>query len=174
VTVGQSWTVELEHRVGGSPETVFEYFTDPEKYRRWKGIDAELDARPGGIYRVTMAPEVWVRGEYVVVESPHRLVMTWGFEGSPMLPRGLARVPPGSSTVEFTFVPDGDGTIIRVRHSGLPTEEAQFAHKLGWNSYLPRLAAVRAGRDPGEHPVIAMAEVLFGRDAAVEESPGKV
>jgi hypothetical protein len=67
--------------------------------------------------------------------------------------------------VEFRFVADGDGTIIRVRHRGLPTEEAHFAHELGWNSYLPRLAAVREGHDPGEHPVGAMAEALSQRDS---------
>ena len=167
MTDGQTWTVELQHRVGGTPEAVFEYFTDQEKYRRWKGVDAELDARPGGVYRVTMAPEVWVRGKYVVVEPPHRLVMTWGFESTLNLPRGLAQVPPGSSTVEFRFVPDGDGTIIRVRHRGLPSEEAHFAHELGWNSYLPRLAALWEGSDPGEQPVSAMAETLYGRDAGV-------
>jgi uncharacterized protein YndB with AHSA1/START domain len=171
MTVDQDWTVALEHRVAGTPETVFEYFTDPEKYRRWKGIDAELDARPGGIYRVTMAPGVWVRGEYVLVEPPHLLVMTWGFESTQALPRGLAQVPPGSSTVEFRFELDGDGTIVRIRHRGLPTEEAHFAHELGWKSYLPRLMAVRQDGDPGEHPVIAMAETLFRRDAELGDSP---
>ena len=155
-------TVELEYRVAGPPSTVFEYFTDPDKYRRWKGVDAHLDARPGGIYRVTMGPEVWVGGAYVAVEPPRRLVMTWGFESSLELPTGLAQVPPGSSTVEFTFVEDGDGTIIRVTHSGLPTEEARWAHRVGWESYLPRLVALFAGEDAGEDPMLALASVLYG------------
>ena len=165
MTVAEKWTVALEQRVAGPPATVFQYFTDPEKYRRWKGIDAELDARPGGIYRVMMAPDAWVSGEYVIVEPPHRLVMTWGFEGDQSLPRGLAQVGPGSSRVEFLFVEDGDGTIIRVRHTGLPTEDARFAHELGWTSYLPRLASAQEGVDPGEDPVVTMTEVLFRRDA---------
>jgi uncharacterized protein YndB with AHSA1/START domain len=161
VSLEAGWTVELEHRVGASPEKVFPYFTDPDKYRKWKGVDAELDARPGGVYRVTMGPDVWVRGEYLAVEPPHRLLLSWGFESARTLPRGLAQVPAGSSTVEFTFVPDGDGTIIRVRHTGLPSEEAHWAHGTGWNTYLPRLAAVVTGEDPGDDPGAELTATLF-------------
>ncbi len=114
-----------------------------------------------------MAPEVWIRGEYLAVEPPHRLVMTWGWESTLELPTGLQQVSPGSSTVEFRFVADGDGTIIRVRHLGLPTEEARWVHGLGWNSYLPRLVAVTAGSDPGEDPVMTLATTFYGRDAGV-------
>ena len=46
--------IELETRVAAPPEIVFAYFVQPELYRRWKGSTAELDARPGGLYRVTM------------------------------------------------------------------------------------------------------------------------
>lgn len=167
MTPDRDWIVELEHRVGGSPEIVFEYFTDPDKYRRWKGVEAELDPRPGGAYRVTMAPEVWVSGRYLAVEAPHRLLMTWGFESTLALPRGLAQVPAGSSTVEFSFVPDGADTIIRVRHTGLPSKEARWAHEAGWKGYLPRLAAILRGEDPGVDPVIPLADALYGRDAEV-------
>ncbi len=169
MSVDQTWAVELEHRVAGAPEEVFEYFIDPDKYRRWKGSEAELDPRPGGSYRVTMGPQIWVGGKYVAVEPPRRLVMTWGFESPHTLPRGMAQVPPGTSSVEFTFTSDGDDTLIRVRHVGLPTEEAQFAHELGWNTYLARLAVVRKGDEPDDDPVADMGEVLFAKDA--ERSP---
>jgi uncharacterized protein YndB with AHSA1/START domain len=155
------WTVEYEHRVPGSPATVFEYFTDPQKYQRWKGQDAELDPRPGGIYRVSFLPGVWVSGEYLVVDPPDRILLSWGFESTIELPSGLAQVPAGSTTVEFSFVVDGDGTIVRVRHMGLPSEEAHWAHGLGWKRYLPRLATVLGGGDPGPDPVIENAAVLY-------------
>ena len=161
------WLVELEHRVPAPPETVFEYFTDPDKYKRWKGLEAELDPRPGGTYRVTMRPQVWVSGEYVVVEPPHRLLMTWGFETSLDLPLGMNEVTPGSSTVEFTFHADGDGTIIRVRHMKLPSEEARTVHTFGWNNYLSRLEAVLGGGDPGEDEMIAIGDKLLGTDGEV-------
>ena len=48
MTADPGFAVEVEHRVSGSPETVFAYFTDPDKHRRWMGAEVELDARPGG------------------------------------------------------------------------------------------------------------------------------
>jgi uncharacterized protein YndB with AHSA1/START domain len=161
------WSVELEHRVSGSPDEVFDYFTDPEKYRRWQGQKADLDPRPGGLYQVTVAPDVRIRGKYVAVERPRRVMMTWGFESILEIPRGLAQVPPGSSTVEFSFEPDGDGTIIRVRHTGLPSDEAREAHQLGWDAYVSRLATVTQGADPGRDPVIRLTAALFDKDAEV-------
>jgi len=32
-----------------SPETVFAFFTDPEKLTRWLAVEATLDPRPGGM-----------------------------------------------------------------------------------------------------------------------------
>jgi uncharacterized protein YndB with AHSA1/START domain len=147
--------IEVSHRVRGTPDVVFPYFTDSEKYRLWKGLDAELDARPGGIYRVNWNGAS-VEGEYLVVEPPHRLVFTWGWRGNP-LPAGFADVPAGSTTVEVTFVPDGDGTIIRLRHTGLPSEDAFAVHGWGWTTYLRRLEIVRAGGDPGPQPDVVPA-----------------
>jgi uncharacterized protein YndB with AHSA1/START domain len=167
------FAVELEHRVMGSPESVFAYFTDPEKHRRWMGAECDLDPRPGGVYRVTMAPDVSVSGEYLTVEPPHRIVLTWGWESAVELPSGMQQVPPGSSAVEFRFVADGDGTIIRVRHLGLPTEEARWMHGLGWNSYLPRLVAIAAGGDAGEDPVLTLATAFYDRDAHAQQETQK-
>ena len=161
----ETWTVELEHRVVGTPDEVFEYFVDPEKFRRWQGVDVELDPRPGGAFHISSVPDVWTRGSYVVVDRPERIVITWGFESKgPSLPRGLAQVSVASSTVEFSFTADGDDTIIRVRHSGLPTREARWAHEQGWRIYLPRLEILRAGEDPGEDPALELAEALFAHD----------
>lgn len=150
--------VEVSQRVEGTPEVVFPYFTEPEKYCLWQGIEAELDPRPGGVYRLTFVPGLDVEGEYLVVDPPHRLVFSWGWRG-PELPLGMADVPPRSTTVEITLVPDGDGTIVTVRHTGLPSNAAIGFHDFGWGGvYLPRLAIVRAGGDPGADPAAAGVE----------------
>lgn len=130
--------VEVETWVRASPEVVFTFFTDSDKYRRWQGQKAELDPRPGGRYRVDMDGTNVARGEYVEVDPPRRVVFTWGFEGSPVL-------PPGSSTVEVTLIPDGDGTIVRLRHSGLPDEDSRAQHAAGWQLYTQRLVAEAGG-----------------------------
>jgi uncharacterized protein YndB with AHSA1/START domain len=137
-------TIEVETLVRASPQTVFSYFVDPVKYRRWKGLEAELDPRPGGVYCVRMTADSTVRGTYEVVDPPRRLVFTWGLEGNP-------EVPPGSTRVEVTFIPESDvgPTLVRLRHEGLPTEDWRTRHAEGWTHYLGRLAVAAVGRDPG-------------------------
>jgi uncharacterized protein YndB with AHSA1/START domain len=140
--------VEREIRIAARPETVFEFFTDPEKMILWKGRRAQLDPQPGGIYRVEMGEQIVARGEYVEVEAPRRVVFTWGWEGQE---EGEHAVSPGSSRVEVTFAPDGEGTLVRLRHLDLP-EEARQIHGEGWDLYLSRLAIVATGGDPGQDP----------------------
>src|SRR2546425_10499372 len=104
-----------EIRIAARPETVFAFFTDPARMVRWKGRQATLDPRPGGVYRVEISGENIARGEFVEVVPYSRIVFTWGWEGGTPL-------PPGSSTVEVTFIPDGDDTIVRLTHKDLPAE----------------------------------------------------
>ena len=46
-------------------------------------------------------------------------------------------------------MPDGDGTLLRFTHSGLPDADATEKHAHGWDHYLERLAIVARGDDPG-------------------------
>jgi uncharacterized protein YndB with AHSA1/START domain len=137
---------ECEIRIDASPETVFEFFTDPEKMKQWKGVEAELDPRSCGIYRVAVLPHAVARGEYVRVEPPNFISFTWGWEGDGQ------PVPPGTSLVEVTLTPDGDGTALVLRHSLLPTTEMVEQHTQGWKHYLGRLSVAAAGGDPGPDP----------------------
>src|SRR4029453_8897042 len=129
-----------ELRIEARPETVFTFLTDPDKMTLWKGDSAQLDARPGGVYRVQIGRAVVV-GEFVELDPPRRVVFTWGWEGND-------DVPPGSSTVEVTLMPDGEATILRLVHRDLP-EEQRAEHDGGWKLFLPRLAAPPAHRESG-------------------------
>jgi uncharacterized protein YndB with AHSA1/START domain len=140
--------VEREIRIAARPETVFEFFTDPEKMILWKGRQADLDPQRGGIYRVEMGDQIVARGEYVEIDPPTRVVFTWGWEGQEA---GSNAVPPGSSRVEVTLEPDGEGTLVRLRHLDLPEETRQI-HGEGWDLYLGRLAVAASGGDPGPDP----------------------
>ena len=151
----ETTTLEFERRIAAPPEIVWSYLTDPELYRLWQGVDAELDARPGGTYRVTMTGRTGtvVRGTYLEVEPPTRIVLTWGWEDRPEgLAAGARDVPVGASTIEMTLSPDGDDTVLHVRHAGLPTEDAVTFHTGGWNMSLERLTAVAQDEDPGPNP----------------------
>jgi uncharacterized protein YndB with AHSA1/START domain len=136
--------VEREVRIDASPEVVFQYFVDPARMVQWKGTDAALDARPAGIYRVSVTGRDIARGEYLEVVPHSRIVFTWGWEGSP--------IPPGSTTVEVTLTPDGSGTLLRLRHLGLTDAESREQHAVGWDHFLPRLVIAAAGGDPGPDP----------------------
>jgi uncharacterized protein YndB with AHSA1/START domain len=150
-TRAESGVLVREVRIAARPETIFPFLVDPDKMVLWQGISARLDPRPGGTYYCNITGRDIASGEFVSVEPPHRVVYTFGWEGDGTL------VPAGSSTVEITLTADGAGTILRLRHSGLPAE-AQESHGEGWTHYLQRLADRGEGRDPGpdswitEHP----------------------
>ena len=126
--------VEFQVRLDAPPEEVFRYLTEPERYVQWQGVKAELDPRPGGVYRVWMDANTVASGAFVEVEPTGRVVFTWGWEGNESL-------PPGSSTVEFTLEADGNGTVLSLRHTGLPDGEAAAMHEQGWRHFTARLVS---------------------------------
>ncbi len=129
-----------EVHVDAQPETVFAFFTEAEKITRWLAAEATTDPRPGGVIHQTHRSEgvdYLMRGEFVELEPPHRVVFTWGFENTSM------GVTPGSSTVEVTLTPADGGTHLRLVHSGLP-EPALATHGPGWDEQLGNLARALA------------------------------
>jgi len=135
--------------IDATPETVWEFFVDPQKATRWMGLKAELDPQTGGTYYCEVIPGHVARGEFVELDRPNRLVFTWGWEGS-------EDVPPGSSTIEVDLSGDGEGTSLRFVHN-LSTAEAAASHKTGWDHYLPRLEIAAAGGDAGADPWVTQA-----------------
>lgn len=124
-------------------DAVFRYFVEPEAMVRWMGDYAVLDARPGGEFTVDINGRP-VRGSYLEVDPPGRLVIAWGFAGSDEL-------PPGASTVAVTLSAEGAGTRVDLTHHGLP-EPQRRQHALGWNHFLSRLTVAARGDDPGRDP----------------------
>jgi uncharacterized protein YndB with AHSA1/START domain len=123
-----------ELRVDAPPEVVFGYLTDPARMTAWIGEAALLDPRPGGAFRLEFDPGRVVVGSYTEVVPHTRVAFTWGWEGG-------EPVAAGESVVEVTLEEDGEGTLVRLRHRGLP-ETWLEAHDEGWSRYLPRLEAV--------------------------------
>ncbi len=120
---------------------MFAYLTESEKWSRWQGAEATIDARPGGIFRMEMGNGLSARGQFTEIVRDRRLVFTWGWIDH-------TGVPPGSSTVEIELTEDGGGTLIRLSHTGLPDGDIPI-HEVGWDHYLPRLATAAMGDDPG-------------------------
>ena len=144
----ESVSVEREIAIDASPETVWELLVDPVQAIRWMGQEATFDVRPGGEYRVAVIPGHTASGQFVEVDRPRRLVHTWGWEAE-------SGVPPGSSTVEYELIPNGEGTLLRFTHRDLPNAEAAESHGHGWDHYLERITIAAAGGDPGTDPWIS-------------------
>jgi uncharacterized protein YndB with AHSA1/START domain len=127
------------------PEEIFPYLTRSEKYILWMGLAAEIDARPGGIFKVDPNTLDVIYGEFLEVIAPKRIVFTWGWKepGHP--------VPAGSTRVEIDLEARDGGTLVRLTHHGVP-EGMRERHEMGWTHYLHRLKVVMAGGDPGKDP----------------------
>jgi uncharacterized protein YndB with AHSA1/START domain len=117
--------------IEAAPERVYEYFTRADAMARWMGDYALLDAREGGAFTVDIRG-VPVRGRYLELEPPRRLLISWGHAGSDVL-------PPGASTVEVRLTAAGSGTDVELVHRDLPPRHAA-GHARGWPMFLARLA----------------------------------
>ena len=140
-----SEVLEVSVLIAARPETVFAYFTDPDRYVQWMGGAAMLEPVPGGAYRVGMAGGVQAIGQFVEVDPPRRLVFTWGWTHD-------HAVAPGSTRVVVTFEEESGATRVRLRHHDLPDGGQRDHHRAGWDLYLQRLSIRAGGGDPGPDP----------------------
>ena len=78
--------------IHGSPELVFGFLSEPAKMVRWIGLTAEIDPRPGGIFRVDPNGRDVIRGEVLEVvpslrhASPAQLRRPVAMYGQPPQP----------------------------------------------------------------------------------------
>ncbi len=119
------------------PETVFDYFVDPALMLEWIGDHAVLDATPGGEFTLDIEG-IPVRGRFLEVVAPERVVVSWGHAGS-------QTIPPGSTQVRFTLGPTaGGGTLVQIEHLDLPDEHVA-SHRVGWPMFAERLRVAVGG-----------------------------
>jgi uncharacterized protein YndB with AHSA1/START domain len=136
VTEVDRTVVEQSLHIDARPETVWRYWTDPDRLCDWWGAAAEVDPQPGGRCVVEMENGGTMRGEYLEVVPHERIVLAFGWDPGD----GAPDIAPGSTRVEITLTPDGDGTLLELRHSGLPTAVRDM-HDAGWSHFLPLLAS---------------------------------
>jgi uncharacterized protein YndB with AHSA1/START domain len=146
MTVGQELKLELEHRYAAPREQVFDAWTNPTVLERWWAAAptwetplAEVDARIGGSYRLSMRTDEGdvhtVHGEYTEFSPPKRLAYTWSWDEGPE----PAMAGSENSLVVVEFLEDGDGTLVRLTHSGLANEQIREMHVQGWEAVLANL-----------------------------------
>ena len=84
-----AFTVNSEIRIDAPPEAVFPFLTDPQKIVRWKGVEATVEAVPGGVYRVNVTGRNYAVGEYAEVDPPAPSRLHLGLGGRRAAPSGL-------------------------------------------------------------------------------------
>lgn len=127
----------FETRIDATREEIFPYLIESSLITQWLfGNSAELLPEPGGAF-VVNTDEMQVRGEYLVVEPPHRVSFTWGIVGN-------TELPAGSTTVEITLTAEGEGTLVQLLHRDVPSTRRED-HAAGWVACLDRLSHI-AGR----------------------------
>lgn len=134
--------VDITIQVDAPADLLYELLTDADHLVRWMAATAEVDAQVGGTIHWTHANGDACSGRFVELVPARRIVFTYGWA------RADVGVPPGSTTVEISLEPRGDGSVLRLVHRGLAGPMAD-AHAGGWANYLGRLVAVAEGRGPG-------------------------
>jgi uncharacterized protein YndB with AHSA1/START domain len=131
-----------------SRQRVFRAWTQPELMMRWfvegdmNMTVCEIDLREGGTYRLEgrEGGKKWsIRGSYIEVRPPERLVYTWTWSHDP----GLGEEK-GDTTVTVEFRERGDQTELVLTHERFASVKARDDHAKGWKTCLDRLARVVA------------------------------
>jgi uncharacterized protein YndB with AHSA1/START domain len=136
----------MRRRFDASPERLFDAWTDPRIAAAWlfttpasESHQTHLDVRVGGQWEIVdRRGETDYRaiGEYLEVESPHRLVFTFG----------MPQFSPGFDKVTVEIAADGSGALMTLTQEGAPAEHVPPLEK-GWAEMFDALAA-RLGARP--------------------------
>ena len=147
VKVDKNLDLVLEREIDVSPELVWRCWTEPEHLeqwfapRPWKTIDAEIDLRPGGMFRTTMqSPEgedFPGAGCILEVVPQRRLVWT-----DALLPGYRPSEEPFFTAV-VTMEPKGSGTLYRAvaihRDQASRERHEEMGFHEGWGTVLTQL-----------------------------------
>lgn len=138
----ESFVVQRETHIAAPRASVFAFLTDPDRIVQWMGSEATTEMHPGGLYLLKGVGSATARGTFREVVPVHRLAYSFGWDDND-------EVPPGSSLIEIDLIEQDGGTLLRMTHSGLPSEAERASHDKGWAHYLDRLTKAAGGRDPG-------------------------
>src|SRR5215468_6849774 len=143
--------IKLVRRIAARPAIVFEALTTTEGLTSWWGPDecpvlsAAADVRVGGRFRVRFrvaagsehadgASEHECAGEFLEIEAPRRIVMSWQwiFGGDPGERERVSRL-------ELHLRPIDTGTELTLIHAELRDDATARSHEWGWQGALDKL-----------------------------------
>ncbi|HEX6194796.1 MAG TPA: SRPBCC domain-containing protein [Jiangellaceae bacterium] len=145
-------SIEREIHIDAPPEVVFEVISQPQHIREWWSAETDLEPTPGASGELVWADGDNPRGmvvpiTVVVSEPPRVFTFRWTH------PAGERPVDGNSLLVTFELVPSGSGTLLRLTETGfrergweIAVLEQQYQeHVVGWDLFVPRIAAHAEG-----------------------------
>jgi uncharacterized protein YndB with AHSA1/START domain len=138
--MSQESELKISRRFAAPRERVFDAFLDPQALRAWWGPesmtcpDPKVDPTVGGAYELAIlnseGERYVVAGTYREITAPERLVFTWRWISDPESVEML---------VTLTFTQAGDGTVLDLHQTLMPSGEAARMHDEGWSSSFNKL-----------------------------------
>jgi len=149
MSTSEKMAVRHEIHINATPDKVWGIMASVEGIKKWLG-PATYEPRKGSKIDFNVTHEggkFYMFGEVMTFDPPRELAFTWTAQ-----PVG-GEAWPASTLVTLTLTPDGDGTRVRLTHSGfenLPADIAEDQYKgyvQGWQMYngLPELKAMVEG-----------------------------
>jgi uncharacterized protein YndB with AHSA1/START domain len=134
--------LRFERLIRAPLERVFDTFTSPDGQRELYGqddpgwvVESTCDLRVGGVWAIAFGPspdELYHhRHVFEAIDRPHRILLTTTetrLDGSSLV-----------TSMDFTFEPRGEATLMRLTQAGFPTRALRDEHTRGLPNAFSRL-----------------------------------
>lgn len=128
-------TLVLRRTFTASRQRVFRAWIEPAALEYWfrpngmSMIVSELDARVGGSFCFDLENGSTIRGTYLHIAPPEKLVFTWS----------SAATYDKATVVTVEFLEKGLGTQVVLTHERFSNKEMYLLHQAGWQALLDQL-----------------------------------
>jgi uncharacterized protein YndB with AHSA1/START domain len=122
--------------IHATPATVFRFFEDGDKWASWWGAGSTIEPRKRGRLLIRHPDGVDVVGAVIEIDSPRRIVFSYGF-------LNRRAEPAGDSRVTIVLEPVGHSTRLQLTHE-FNDAAARDEHVQGWRFQLSIFANVVA------------------------------
>jgi len=136
-TATKAVEIKLERTIPAPPGEVFDAWLDPTvPGTLWHENEMLIiDPKVDGLWYLLSLKGSPHYGRFIAIDRPGRLQHSW-----------MSRHTLGEeSMVTVSFAKKGTGTLMTLRHSGLPNDDMATAHEKGWNSLFDKFAIVFVG-----------------------------
>lgn len=114
---------EVHDRFAVTPQKLYRAWLDSEEHAAMTGSEARIDPTPGGPFS---AWDGYISGTTIELVEDQKIVQAWRtteFANSD-----------ADSRLEITFQPEGDSTLIMLRHTEIPDGQGE-AYRQGWTEF---------------------------------------